>query len=295
MGFCGLVENVDGRLVRHGGTAEKAVLDWYYDGLPTNCVSWWFCPGCTGRGYPRYAYTPEAEQGYSNLAVFYGACSYDCLFCQNWHYRKLQMDHKHIVSAEALAGKVDEHVSCICYFGGDPSPQMPHSLEVSRLALERARDEERILRICWETNGYMNSRLAEKAAEYALESGGNLKFDLKAWSEELNVALCGVTNKPTFETFRMLGEKFYGERREIPVLAVSTLLVSGYVEAEDVENIATFVSEIDPEIPYTLLAFYPCYVMDDLPRTSRKHAMECQKAAEKHLTNVRVGNVHLLS
>jgi len=48
-GFCGLVWNVDGRLTRYGGTAEKGVLEWYYDSLPTNCVSWWFCPGCTGR------------------------------------------------------------------------------------------------------------------------------------------------------------------------------------------------------------------------------------------------------
>ncbi len=294
-GFCGLVKNVDGRLIRYGGTVEKGILDWYYDGLPTNCVSWWFCPGCTGNGYPRYAHAPNAEYGYSNLAVFYGACSYDCLFCQNWHFRKLSAEHKPVLSAKALAEKVGEHVSCICYFGGDPSPQMPHSLEVSRLVLERARAEKSIMRICWETNGYINSRLAEKAARYALESGGNIKFDLKAWSEELNVALCGVSNRPTLENFKMLGERFYRKRQELPVLAASTLLVSGYVDAKDVENIARFISEVDPTIPYTLLAFYPSHVMNDLPRTSRNHALECQKAAEKHLMNVKIGNVHLLS
>jgi hypothetical protein len=35
----------------------------------------------------------------------------------------------------------------------------------------------------------MNSKLAEEAAEIALKSGGNIKFDLKAWNEELNIAL----------------------------------------------------------------------------------------------------------
>ncbi|MEM3626832.1 MAG: radical SAM protein [Candidatus Bathyarchaeia archaeon] len=295
-GFCGLVWNVGGRLVRFGGTPEQGVLEWYYDGLPTNCVSWWFCPGCTGRGYPKYAYKPEAEYGYYNLAVFYGACSYDCLFCQNWHHRTLSAKHKPTMSAEALAEKaLDKRVSCICYFGGDPSPQMPHSLETSRIALERARDERRILRICWETNGYINPRLAEKAAEYALESGGNMKFDLKAWSETLNMALCGVSNKPALENFRLIGEKYYEKRRELPVLAASTLLVPGYVDIEEVENIAQFISQISPEIPYTLLAFYPCYVMNDLPTTSRKQAIECQKAAEKYLKNTRIGNIHLLS
>jgi pyruvate formate lyase activating enzyme len=70
-GFCGLVWNVDGRLVRFGGTAERGVLEWYYDELPTNCVSWWFCPGCSGSGYPKYAYKPEAEHGYANFRLLW--------------------------------------------------------------------------------------------------------------------------------------------------------------------------------------------------------------------------------
>lgn len=293
-GFCGLVSNVDGRLARFGGTAEKGVLEWYYDALPTNCVGWWFCPGCTGSGYPKYAYKPESEHGYANLAVFYGACSYDCLSCQNWHYRNFSVKHKPIMSAEALASRVDSHVSCICYFGGDPSPQMPHSLEVSRVALEKSKDEKRILRICWETNGYMNPKFAEKAAAYALESGGNIKFDLKVWNEALNAALCGVSNKPTLENFKLIGEKFYAKRRELPVLSASTLLVPGYIDVEEVESLAEFISEVDPNIPYTLLAFFPCYVMSDLPPTSGKQAKECQKAAGKHLKNTRIGNINLL-
>ena len=294
-GFCGLVWNVGGRLVRFGGTPAKGVLEWYYDALPTNCVSWWFCPGCTGNGYPKYAYKPEAETGYYNLAVFYGACSYDCLYCQNWHYRNMSVKHTPVMSAEALAAKAfEKRVSCICYFGGDPSPQMPHSLEVSRIALERAEAENRILRVCWETNGYMNTAMAEKAAEYALKSGGNIKFDLKAWSEPLNIALCGVSNKPTLENFKRIGEKFYEKRPELPVLSASTLLVPGYIDTEEVEKIAEFISAINSNIPYTLLAFYPCYIMNDLPTTSKKQALECKKAAEKYLKNVRIGNIHLL-
>jgi len=141
----------------------------------------------------------------------------------------------------------------------------------------------------------MNPKLAEKAAEYALKSGGNIKFDLKTWSEELNIALCGVSNKPTLANFKIIGKEYYNKRKELPMLTASTLLVPGYVDAEEVENIAKFISQIDSDIPYTLLAFYPCYVMNDLPTTSRKQALECQKAAQKHLNKVRIGNIHLLS
>ena len=296
VGFCGLVANIDGRLVRLGGTPERGVLEWYYDPLPTNCVAWWFCPGCTGRGYPKYAYKPGAETGYKNLAVFYGSCSYDCLYCQNWHYRVLAAEKKPIVSAEELAEIAlrDKKVSCICYFGGDPSSQMAHAIKTSELALEGARAENRIMRICWESNGNMNPRLAIRAAELSLESGGVVKFDIKAWDENLNLALCGVSNKATLENFKAIGERFYSDRPEVPLLTASTLLVPGYVDAREVEAIAEFIASIDPSIPYTLLAFYPQYVMNDLPNTPRDWAFECFRAARKHLENVRIGNVHLL-
>jgi pyruvate formate lyase activating enzyme len=140
----------------------------------------------------------------------------------------------------------------------------------------------------------MNPKLAERAAEYALESGGNIKFDLKAWDEGLNVGLCGVSNGPTLENFTRIG-KLYRKRREVPMLSASTLLVPGYLDVEEVEGIAGFIAETSPEIPYTLLAFSSCFAMNDLPRTSRRQALECQKAAEKHLRNVRIGNLHLLS
>ena len=294
-GFCGLVFNMDGRLVRRGGTPEKGILQWYYDPLPTNCVAWWFCPGCTGAGYPKYVYKPTAETGHSNLAVFYGACSYDCLFCQNWHYRTLASGLHPIVSAGSLAAKADSHVSCICYFGGDPSVQMPHAIKASEIALKQAEEDKRILRICWETNGFWKEELALKAAELSYASGGNIKFDLKTWNPNLNLALCGVSNAPTLKTFNVVGEKFFERRRELPILTASTLLVPGYVDVEEVENIACLMADTSSEIPYTLLAFYPQYVMNDLPTTSRKLADHCYDAAKKHLENVRIGNVNLLS
>ena len=331
-GFCGLVFNKGGRLVRMGGTAEKGILQWYYDPLPTNCVAWWFCPGCTGAGYPKYAYKRGAEMGYANLAVFYGACSLDCLHCQNWHYRNLaaklgpvmsaeslaakadshvscicyEADEScpknggkssvvPVVSAEGLAAKVDPHVSCICFFGGDPSVQMPHALKTSRVALERARAEGWIFRVCWETNGYWKKEFGLQAAELSLVSGGVVKFDLKTWDENLNRALCGVSNKPTLDNFRVIGEAFYKKRPDLPVLTASTLLIPGYVDDLEVGNIARFIAEIDQRIPYSLLAFCPHYVMSDLPTTSRRLAHRCFDVAKKHLKNVRLGNIHLLS
>jgi len=293
-GYCGLVKNENGKLLRLAGTHDKGLLEWYYDPIPTNCVGAWICPGCTGIGYPEYAYEAGPEYGYYNLAVFYGACSLDCLFCQNWHYRKLTANLSPLISAEELVEKVNRKVSCICFFGGDPSPQMLHALKVSEMAIEKAKEWNGIMRICWETNGLMNPKIAEKAFQLSLESGGNYKFDLKAWSEPVYKALCGASNKPVYENLKNLGKKI-SERKNPPPLIASTLLIPGYVDAEEVEKIAGFLADIDPEIPYSLLAFYGAYMMKDLPPTSKKHAYECLKAAKKAgLENVTIGNIHLL-
>ena len=148
LGYCGLRTNRRGKLV--GVSASLAKLTWYHDPLPTNCVGDWICAGGTGAGYPQYAYCSGAEYGYKNLAVFFEACSFNCLFCQNWHFREKSI-HSDVRSDEALVYDVDESTSCICYFGGDPSPQLPFSIKAARQAIKENKD--RIMRICWETNG----------------------------------------------------------------------------------------------------------------------------------------------
>jgi pyruvate formate lyase activating enzyme len=134
-----------------------------------------------------------------------------------------------------------------------------------------------------------------KATELSLISGGNVKFDLKAWDENLSVALCGVSNVPTLKSFTRIGTEIFKERPELPILTASTLLVPVYVYVDEVLNLASFIAEIDPQIPFTLLAFSPKYILTDLPTTGRELARQCLDAAKKYLKNVRIGNVHLLS
>ncbi len=288
-GYCGLRTNRGNKL--KGATASKGNVSWYYDALPTNCVADWVCPGGGGAGYPQFAYSQGAEYGYKNLAVFYQACSFDCLFCQNWHYRYSAVGESKIDALE-LAQAVDDRTACICYFGGDPTPQLPYALRVSRLALER--NKGRILRICWETNGSMHPALLRQAAGLSFNSGGCIKFDLKAWSEELHIALCGVSNKRTLENFTLLTE-YTKKRPSPPFLIASTLLIPGYIDKEEISRIAAFISSLNPDIPYALLAFRPQFMMNDLPSTSKRHAQEClAEAKAQGLKNVRLGNIHLL-
>ncbi|MGC9003646.1 MAG: radical SAM protein [bacterium] len=288
IGVCGARVAKGGEVVPLAG--DDAIVDWYKDPLPTNCVADWVCPGCSGSGFPRYSHSPRAEIGYYNLAVFFGACSFNCLFCQNWHYRTLGRKR----SIGELLEDLSERVSCICFFGGDPTPQIEFAVKSAELALERRKGG--ILRICWETNGSVSREKLEEMAELSLRSGGCIKIDIKAWTREVYFALTGTNARDrVFDNFAFLA-KYIQKRPDPPFLIASTLLVPGYVDEEEVEGIANFIASLNKDIPFALLAFYPCFQMMELPTTSRKHAERClAKAKEAGLRNVHIGNLHLLS
>jgi pyruvate formate lyase activating enzyme len=274
-GFCGLRTNRDGKLRHLAGTRRKGILHWYHDPLPTNCVAAWVCDG-------------RDKYGYNNLAVFYGACTFNCLFCQNWHYREMTPE-KGGMTAQELADKANRRSYCVCYFGGDPASHTPHALAASEILAGRG------LRVCWETNGSMHPRLLDRAVALSLESGGCIKFDLKAYDDNLHRALTGVSNERTLENLARAARRI-SERREPPLVIASTLLVPGYVDVQEVSRLAALLASLDPTIPYSLLGFHPHFFMSDLPRTSVRHATECEHAArEAGLVNVRIGNLHLLS
>jgi pyruvate formate lyase activating enzyme len=288
-GYCGLRVNEDGSL--QGASKDKGSVSWYHDGLPTNCVADWVCAGGMGTGYPKFSHVKGPEFGFKNLAVFYHGCSFDCLFCQNWTHRE-KISLRKTIDPEQLVRAVDDSTSCICFFGGDPTPQLPHALAVSKKALERKRDK--ILRICWETNGSMNPALLDEMISLSLASGGCIKFDIKAWNEKVHKALCGVSNRQTKQNFER-AVQWVGKRGEPPLLIASTLLIPGYIDEEEVRQTSRWIASLDPTIPYALLAFYPQFFFNDLPVTSKEFALRCKEIAETEgLQRVRTGNLQLL-
>jgi len=294
-GFCGAVENSGGRLVRMFGTPEKGLLTWYYDPLPTNCVPADFCAGSSGAGYPKWCRTPRGDIGFYNLSIFLGSCTYDCIYCQNYSFHKLTTAGGPTISAAQLAEKADEKVGCACYFGGDPSSQMPFVIASAKMMRQAAEGNGHVLRVCLETNLSMNFDSLEKFTELSLNSGGGVKADLKCWSSEILYALSGVGHRVAYKNFRWLAKR-HRERPEVPLARASTLLVPGYVDGEEIRSLASFIADLDPTIPYSLLAFHPLYHMEDMPYTRRDDAERyVQICKEEGLQRVRIGNPWLLT
>ncbi len=270
-GYCGVRENCGGKI--KGPDKTYGYCDWYHDPLPTNCVADWVCAG-------------SSHHGFTNCAVFYEACTFNCLFCQNWHYR----DRKTRTTAAELAQAVNPTTGCICFFGGDPTPFARHSIEVSRLVAEKRRK----VRICWETNGSVAPKYMDSWIDIALRTDGCIKIDLKTFSEPLNNALCGTSNSTTKENIRRVARSMI-KRPNPPLLIVSTLLIPGYIDEQELTRMAEFLSTIDRTIPWSFLGFFPHFHFGDMPRTSQKQAESALRIVRKYgMENTHLGNVHLL-
>jgi len=266
-GLCGLRIVYDGKM-RSLVNSNKAILSYYEDPLPTNCCNAWFCEGSKLKGV--------------NLAVFYYGCNFDCLYCQNWSHKFIS--EKNLVTVEEMVKRaMPERVKCICHFGGSPEPQLPFAIKFSEEVLKR-----RKIMICWEWNGAGRTPLALKAAKLSHESNGTVKFDLKAWNPYLHQILTGRSNEQTLRNF----EKIFDRYPE--VLSATTLLVPYYVDEEEVEGIARFISSLSDEIPYSLLIFHPDFRLSDMPITPKSQVKRCYEVAKRYLKRVHIGNLHLL-
>ena len=74
-----------------------------------------------------------------------------------------------------------------------------------------------------------------QAAEVAMHSGGSIKIDFKAYDNELVQALCGSSNRLTIYNVKMLGAMSM-DRPETPLMVVSSLLIPGYIESDQIEK-----------------------------------------------------------
>lgn len=289
-GYCG-ARNGSKASLRNDGRS-RALVSYYYDPLPTNCVADWVCPGGTGAGFPEFSHDSGPEVGFYNLSVFFEACNFNCLYCQNWCFKKNQFTPRW-TKLETLEKAINPKTSCISFFGGDPGPQLPFALRLSEMA--RRKNPDRILRVCWETNGAIHPSWLKKMTMQSFKSGGCMKIDLKAWNPHTHRALCGFGNEKVLENFARVAE-LCSLRAHPPLLVASTPLVPGFINEEEIWGIATFIARINPEIPYALLAYAPQFFMDDSPTTSVVQANACVDVARQAgLKCVRLGNQHLLS
>ena len=221
-----------------------------------------------------------------SITVTFLGCCFRCIYCNayrisqypevGWFYRghvepgKLADELLNMVKSSKSA---DVGVGAVSFTGGEPILNMPYIEEVVHELKRRAGD----LGVGFSTNGFAPSHVMERMVDLA----SFISFEIKAHSEEIHKTLTGAPVEPVLKNAQYL---IKNGRDKVRV--IRTVVIPGINDIE-VENIAKFIADLDPSIPYRLIGFRPNFMLYFHPGPSKQLMKElAEKAKKEGLENV---------
>jgi pyruvate formate lyase activating enzyme len=194
--------------------------------------------------------------GTRSFSIATSGCNFRCLFCQNSDISQAPRELKTIYGQRVPASLVVEQAkrtgcASISYTYTEPTIFMEYALDVARMASEVE------IKNVFVSNGYMTPEALEAVAPF-LDAAN---VDLKAFNDKFYVEQCGAHLKPVLTTLE--GMKKLGLWIE-----VTTLLIPGLNDDPgELRDLARFLFQLGPEIPWHISRFHPNYLLTDLPPT----------------------------
>ncbi len=224
-------------------------------------------------------------------------CNFACIFCQNWDIsqvtRELRIKLLKEKKPELMGVEVGKYgyelppekivetckrqgIPSIAYTYNEPVIFFEYLYDTARLAKEQGMKNVMV------SNGYESEEAMEKLAEVI----DAMNIDLKAFSDDFYRKLCKARLQPVLDTIR------HAHKLGIWI-EVTTLVIPGQNDSEDeLGNIARFIRDTSPDIPWHVTAFHPDYKMTDVPATSRESLLKAVRIGrEEGLKFVYVGNI----
>lgn len=168
----------------------------------------------------------------------------------------------------------------ISFTGGDLSCQPKFYIESTREIKNLNED----LWVLLETNGYGLIPTTLDLFEGLIDS---FWLDIKAYDEEIHKKLTGVSNEWILKLPAEIIDRGF-------TLEVSTVYIPGWVEEDQIRRIAELLAQVDPEIPYSIIAFLPENKMRNIkPPSFNQMFKALNEARNVGLKNVRLGNLGL--
>ncbi len=226
---------------------------------------------------PFYHFLP----GTKTLSIGTVGCNFSCKFCQNWEISQYPKLNNYGVfgysyTPEDLVQIAEKYqIPSISYTYNEPVIFFEFAYNTMKLAYEKG------IKNIFVTSGYETEEVLETSVPFL----SAMNIDLKSFSDEFYKNICDARLKPVLKTI----EKAY----KLGIwIEITTLLIPGYNDSEDeIRNIARFIREISPDIPWHISRFFPAYLMTDVPPTptaTLKRAYQIGK--EEGLNYVYVGN-----
>jgi len=191
------------------------------------------------------------------LSIATVGCNFRCIHCQNYTISQMPRDQQGRIEGQRLSPEdivnaaQRYHCTNISYTYTEPTIFFELAFETSKLAHAQG------LKNNFVTNGYMTSEALELIKPY-LDAAN---VDLKGFDDSRYRQICGASLYPVLDNIRIM------HRMGIWV-EVTTLIIPGHNDSDsELEEIARFIRDTSPEIPWHVTAFYPTYKMTDRPRT----------------------------
>ena len=164
----------------------------------------------------------------------------------------------------------------ISYTYTEPTIFFEYAYEISRLARHAG------LANVFVTNGFMTTEALEVIAPY-LDAAN---VDLKSFRDEFYRKTCHGRLEPVLESIRFMKKLGFW-------IEITTLVVPGVNDSEEeLGNIARFIAEVDPDIPWHLSRFHPDYRMQEVGATPLEGLRNAAAIGKKAgLRYIYIGNV----
>ena len=209
-------------------------------------------------------------------------CNLACKFCQNWDISKSRSFDRLADQAtpEAIARAAAEHgCKSVAFTYNDPVIFAEYAMDTADACHERG------IKTVAVTAGYIHEQ--PRREFFAKMDAANV--DLKGFTDEFYVKLCGAHLQPVLDTLKYL-------RQETGVwVELTTLLIPGHNDSPQEINAMSewIVKELGADVPLHFSAFHPDYKMTGVPATSLEKLIQARKIAQAAgLRYVYTGNVH---
>jgi pyruvate formate lyase activating enzyme len=227
---------------------------------------------------PLYHFLP----GTTSFSIATVGCNFHCRFCQNWQISQAQLTGEadgwgSELPPEEVVRRAQEHgCRSIAYTYTEPTIFFEYAYDTARLAKQAGLDNIFI------TNGFMTADALETINPY-LDA---CNVDLKSFREGFYHEVCQGHLKPVLNSIRVM--KKLGMWVEITTLVIPEQNDS----EEELTDIARFIAEVDPGIPWHISRFHPDYQFTDA-RPTPLETLQRAYAIGKHegLHYIYLGNV----
>ncbi|MEW5895898.1 MAG: AmmeMemoRadiSam system radical SAM enzyme [Candidatus Omnitrophota bacterium] len=226
-GVCGVRQNIDGTLFT---LVYGEVIASHVDPIEKK---------------PLYHFLP----GSISYSIATLGCNFKCGFCQNWQISQNSKKGSPVLEGRDIAPEIivkdalNQGCKSISYTYTEPTIFFEYAYDTSKLAKESG------LYNVFVTNGFMTVESLETIRPF-LDA---VNIDLKSFRDEYYRRVCKARLEPVLKTIE--------EIRKMGIwMEITTLVITNENDSEEeLNDIAEFISRIDPGIPWHISRFHPDY------------------------------------